>query len=353
MMNKLLRPTTILTAVALAFPLSIDAQQGRVVILQTNAAGDQVHVIDAATNRVSEIIEGIPIPHGVTAHPSGDFIYVSNEHDRTLDFVSTRTWKVTKQVPLSGGPHNISITPDGSKVYIGIMSGDPAVDVVDTREGRLLRSISMEGGIHNTFMTPDGRHVVAGSIGARMLTVIDTRTDSPVWSYEFEPELGLGPLEDAGVRPMAFETNPDGSTKHIFVQTSGFHGFRIIDFRMRELVRSIAVPPLPLTEVDNDALQGSPGHGLEVTDDGRTLWFASKPHNRVYAWSLPDFEFLGGVKVGYHPDWLTSTPDSRYVYAANAGSNDVSVIDRERMVEIARIDVGQTPKRNNTATLPR
>jgi YVTN family beta-propeller protein len=45
------------------------------------------------------------------------------------------------------------------------------------------------------------------------------------------------------------------------------------------------------------------------------------------------------------------TPDSRYLYAANAGSNDVSVIDTQQMVEIARIRVGQVPKRNHTAVL--
>jgi YVTN family beta-propeller protein len=325
------------------------AQDGRAVILQTNAAGDQVHVIDPATNTVSGIIEGIPIPHGVTSHPDGTLFYVSNEHDRTLDVISSSTLKVVRQIPLSGGPHNISITPDGRKIYVGIMSGEPAVDVIDTRTQRLERSIPMEGGIHNTFVTPDGKFAVAGSIAARQFTVIDTNTDEPVWSLRFEPELGLGSLEDAGVRPMAFETNEDGSTKHVFVQTSGFHGFHVIDFATRRLVRSIRVPAKPLAEIDNDGLQGSPGHGLEVTDDGRTLWFASKPHNSVYAWSLPDFQFLGGVPVGYHPDWLTSTPDSRYLYAANAGSNNVSVVDRETMTEIARIPVGQTPKRNHTA----
>jgi YVTN family beta-propeller protein len=352
-MTKLFPWPALVVGFALLLAAPAAGQEGRVVVLQTNAAGEEVHVIDVETNTVAEIIEGIQIPHGVTAHPDGSFIYVSNEHDRTLDVVSTSTMTVVRQIPLSGGPHNISITPDGQKIYVGIMSGDPGVDVIDAGLQRRLRTIPTEGGIHNTFVTPDGKHVVAGSIASRMFTVIDTETDEPIWSLRFQPEKGLGPLEDGGVRPMAFETNEDGSTKHIFVQTSGFHGFHVIDFAERRLVRSIRVPSVPLAEVDNDGLQGSPGHGLEVTEDGRTLWFASKPHNAVYAWSLPSLEFQGGVKVGYHPDWLTSTPDSRYLYAANAGSNNVSVVDRITMTEIARIAVGQTPKRNHTAVIPR
>ena len=38
---------------------------GAVRVLQTNAAGDNVHVIDPATNKVVGVIEDIEIPHGV------------------------------------------------------------------------------------------------------------------------------------------------------------------------------------------------------------------------------------------------------------------------------------------------
>jgi YVTN family beta-propeller protein len=37
---------------------------------------------------------------------------------------------------------------------------------------------------------------------------------------------------------------------------------------------------------------------------------------------------------------------------ANAGSNNVSVIDLRAMREVVRIPVGQVPKRNITAVLP-
>ena len=45
------------------------------------------------------------------------------------------------------------------------------------------------------------------------------------------------------------------------------------------------------------------------------------------------------------------TPDGRYLYAANAGSNNVSVIDTQKMTEVARIRVGQAPKRNHTLVI--
>jgi YVTN family beta-propeller protein len=63
--------------------------------------------------------------------------------------------------------------------------------------------------------------------------------------------------------------------------------------------------------------------------------------------------FLGGVKVGSHPDWITFSPDSKYAYAANGASDDVSVIDVEKLIEIERIKVGSAPKRNITTVLAR
>ncbi|MCH7716883.1 MAG: beta-propeller fold lactonase family protein [Gemmatimonadetes bacterium] len=323
----------------LAVPLS--AQSGKIRIIQTNAAGDNVHIIDPTTNEVVDVILGIPIPHGVTSHPDGSTLYFSNEVDHTLDVVPTATLRVSAQIPLTGRPNNISITPDGRKVYVAITGSDAFVDVIDTRKQRRIRRIPTLGGVHNVYVTPDGKYVVAGMIGARTLTVIDTDTDRPVWSLHF----------DGGVRPMAFEQNPDGSTKRIFVQISNYHGFYVVDFEKRVVVQKVAMPELPLTQQDNDGLQGSPGHGLAVSPDGTQLWSTSKPNDHVYAWSLPDLEYLGGVPVGHHPDWLTMTPDSRYLYSANAGSNNVSVIDTRAMKEIARITVGQVPKRNHTAVI--
>lgn len=317
--------------------------EGRVLILQSNAGGDNIHIIDPVTNTVIGEIDGIPIPHGVSYHPDGSVYYVSNEYDHTLDVVSTETLKVIKQIPLTGGPNNIAITPNGEKLYVAITSGAAGVDVIDTRTRTNVGFIPTAGGVHNVFATPDGRNVVAGMIGAQMVTVIDTSTDQPVWSLEFE---------EGGVRPMEFDVNRDGSTKTLFLEISGWHGFFVVDWETHRVVDRIALPKLPLSQVDNDAIQGSPSHGFARTVDGKTLWVASKPHNSVYAYSLPDLELQGRVLVGHHPDWLVTTPDSRYLYAANAGGNDVSVVDRETMQEIARIPVGNTPKRAHTVVLP-
>jgi len=74
-------------------------------------------------------------------------------------------------------------------------------------------------------------------------------------------------------------------------------------------------------------------------------------NGHVYVYSLPGLKLLGAVKVGSHPDWLSFSPDSRFAYAANGDSNDVSVLDMKAIKEVARIPVHEAPKRNITAIL--
>ena len=334
------RYLTLLAIVLLALPLQAGAATVRIV--QTNAAGDNVHLIDPVTNKVVAEITGIEVNHGAAVAPDGSQFYFSNEADHTLDVVDVKTLAVTRKIAHSGRPNNIAISRDGHHVYVAILSGGGAVDVIDTASFERVKSIATRGGVHNTFVTPDGKYVIAGSILGKTLTVIDGKTEEPLWSLDF----------DGGVRPMAFETNADGSTRRIFMQLSGFHGFCIIDFQTHRELDRITLPDVPPDQRHLEGLQGSPSHGMGTAPDGKTLWVNSKINSHVYAYSLPDLKLLGGVRVGDHPDWLTFTPDSKSVYVANAGSNSVSVVDVASRKEVTRIPVGQVPKRNITAVLP-
>jgi YVTN family beta-propeller protein len=154
-----------------------------------------------------------------------------------------------------------------------------------------------------------------------------------------------------GVRPMTFNTNPDGSTKWIFVQLSGFNGFAVVDFATQMEIRRIKNPDLPPGK--KTVPEGSdPSHGMAVTSDGKTLVVCSRLNNFLYSYSLPDLKPLGGAeRGGKGAGWVTLTPDGKTAYVANPVTNDVSVVDIVSMKEVTRIPVGFVPKRNVTAVL--
>jgi YVTN family beta-propeller protein len=334
--------STSLIALLLALWSTLSLGAATVRIVQTNSAGDSVMLIDPATNKVVGEIKDIEVNHGAAAAPDGSRFYVTNEAESTLDVADAKTLKVTKHIPLTNHPNNVSVSKDGKRVYVAIVGGSGAVDVIDVPTLTRAKSIRTEGGIHNVYVTPDGKFVVAGSIIGKKISVIDQAKEEIVWTL---------PTEE-GVRPMGFDLNPDGSTRRIFVQLSGFNGFIIVDFAKHEVTDKIRLPEVPVAERVTQGLQGSPSHGLAVAPDGKTLCVLSKMNSRVYMYSLPDVKLLGESKVGHHPDWLTFTPDGKRVYVANAGSNSVSVIDVVERKELTQIPVGQVPKRNITALLP-
>jgi YVTN family beta-propeller protein len=321
----------------LALPLAAST----VRIIQTNSAGDNIHIIDPATNKVVGVINGIEVSHGAAAAPDGSRYYFSNEAERTLDVVDRKTLKVIRSIPLSGRPNNIAIGKDGRRVYVAIAVAPGAVDVIDTSSMEKVKSIPVKGAVHNTYVTPDGKYVISGSIPTKTLTVIDARSETPVWSLEM----------DLGIRPMAFAANPDGTTKWIFVQLSGFNGFAVVDFATRKEIKRVKLPDLPSGKAPF-LVGGNEAHGMAVTSDGKTLVVNSRLNSAVYLYSLPELKLLRSADVGLAPDWVTLTPDGKTAYVANAASNSVSVVDIKSMKEITRIPVGQVPKRNITAVLP-
>src|SRR5215471_18193848 len=90
-----------------------NAQQSKLRIVQTNSAGDNVHIIDAATNKVVGEIKGIEAPHGIIASPDNSCIYISEESTDTVVVVDGKTLNEVKRIKLSGNPNLIDITPVG------------------------------------------------------------------------------------------------------------------------------------------------------------------------------------------------------------------------------------------------
>ena len=325
------------------------ANTPKVRIYVTNSAGNTVDVIDPATNKQVQTIYGIELPHGVVFSPDGSRVYVSNESESVLDVVDGNTGHILEKVPLGGHPNNLTITKDGKRVLVGIRESSGSLDVIDTASLKKTKSIPVSGPVHNVYVTPDGKYAVAGSIDAKNLTVVDLQTDQPVWT------LNLG----SGVRPMAFEANPDGSTKRIFAQLSGFNGFAVVDFAKHIEVQRIKLPDQPGGYGIAEGRTGTPSHGIGVTPDGKSLWIASTAANALFQYELPSLNLLGYVELphvypqgqkpsGSVPEWITFTPDGKVLYVSNSGDRSISAIDTEKRQLVAIIPAGEVPKRINT-----
>jgi len=340
---------------------SLTAQQSKLRIIQTNSAGDNIHIIDPVTNKVVGEIKGIEAPHGIAVAPDNSKIYVSEQANKTLVVYDGKTLQETKRIPLSGNPNLVDITPDGKWVYVAIaltyddysefpqIKANPSggVDVIDTAKLEKVKTIALRGGIHDLNVTPDGKYVVAGSSrGARpaanLMNVIDSRTNEVTWSLVMNPAPS----------PMAISKNPDGSTKWIFAQNGTANGFSVVDFATQAKVNEVKLPDIP-AEKRNTHGGPSASHGIWVTADQKTLLVVSRLNSALYAYSIPDLKLLGGADLGGKgAGWIVVTPDDKTAYVANEHTNNVSAVDVKTMKEIALIPAGFMPARNATWMAP-
>ena len=258
--NAMLRVLAVVALIAAAPAAQgvprLDSYNGVAVrILQSNNAGDIHHIIDPTINQVVGIIRGCPHAHNLTTHPDGLYYYCANEQDKTVDVFDTKTLKLVQQIPLSERPNKIVVNKKHRKIYASIVARSskvvgpgfmprpgnavPAViDVIDVETNKVIRSVAVHHPVHNTYVTPDDNFVVAGlrgelEPGDPTIEVIDAKTDTVVWGMELTGHRQYG-RNNHEVRPMAFEANPDGSTKRMFAQATGINAVWVIDWPKRK-----------------------------------------------------------------------------------------------------------------------
>jgi YVTN family beta-propeller protein len=330
-------------------------------IVQNNSAGDNVSIIDPATNKVVGEIKGIEAPHGITVSKDGSRIYVTSEGDDTLVVVDGKTLQETKRIHLSGVPNLVQLTPDERRIYVSItqtwddlsafpeIKANPSggIDVIDAGSLQMVKTIAIKGGIHDMNITPDGKYAIAGGARgakppANLMNVIDTSTNEIAWTLSMNPSPS----------PMAMSAKPDGSTDKIYAQNGRDNGFAVVDFATHVISSVVKFPDISPAQ-QNSFGPPSPSHGIGITSDQKTLVANSRLNSTLYKYSLPDLKLLGSAPLsGKGAEWLTITPDDKTVYVANAQSNNISVVDIASMKETALIPVGFLPARNTPWIAP-
>ncbi|HEY5622703.1 MAG TPA: hypothetical protein VIV14_03005, partial [Gammaproteobacteria bacterium] len=252
-------------------------------IIQTNYAGTNAHVIDPVTNEVVDIIDNVPKAHAAVNHPDGTYYYFANEHTDVVDVVDVPTLQVVQQIQLMDRPNKLVINKALGKLYVGIRDS-AYVQVIDLDSHEVIKSIPVLHGVHNIYVTDDQQWMIVGlgegpdNDEEPTIQVIDPHNDEVVFGIS---------LQGHRVRPMAIESNADGSPKRIFAQATRLNGFFVVDWDKREAVDFISPPPLPISQQNFDGIQEGTGHGLLVLPDQSALWYASRLDSRVYTWSLP------------------------------------------------------------------
>ena len=143
-------------------PHNVAAGRGLRYVLVTSPPAGVVTLVDAFTRRVVNVYRGLRSPHDVEFAPGrAPFAYVTEERGGTLAVLSLSSGRIVRRVAVGRGPHDLAVSPDGSRVWVTHGRGFPSITIVATDRPDGARVVGSAGarGAHDIAFAPDGRSV--------------------------------------------------------------------------------------------------------------------------------------------------------------------------------------------------
>jgi len=237
----------------------------------TNSDGDDITVIDTATNKVIGRIEVGLHPHGIAVPAAQDFILVTIEGTKPgqLVWIDPVTDKVTQKMDIGPAPNQLAVTPDGKTAYVPCSDGN--WQVIDVPNKKIVESIYVGGRPHNTLsslgieeadvasrkmthrvpseLTDDQKKVASRSHGIAV-----SPNQKEVWTCDVEHHE-VQVFDITGDKPKQIKTipmegavywltwHPDGKTAYIAVR--GKDAVAVVDVETKKVTGHVPAGKVP------------------------------------------------------------------------------------------------------------
>lgn len=320
--------------------LTAGADRGKVsggmerLLYVTDRSGVSVYDI----NDSHKLLRKIEVPEtgdykGIAASVQLGKLYLTSYLKDELVSIDLATGKVLWRRHYSDGyADSPAITPDGKTLYLPLRDGD-SWWALDAATGDPIAKIPVTHGKdyaadnhpilgigpHNTWMNPDGSRVYLEVLTDPYVYIADTRTNRLIGK--------VGPFSK-GIRPFAVTDNE----QYVFANVDWLLGFEIGTVRTGEewggkmLYRVEAKPPAArLEQIPNPPVRkphSTPSHGVNIRPDQKEVWVVDGVYGYVYVYdvtSMPprhvaDIALFQDPSERPHPGWISFGLDGKYAY---------------------------------------
>ena len=341
------------------------------LVFVTNRDSNDVTVIDVQTRKVIGRFAVGTSPHMATVSPDGRWVYTTGQADHTLTVTRVPDFKTAATLRLGKSPEHLDVSPDGRFVYVGNFEGG-TVSVVDAGSLREVARLAGFVNPHNITFSQDGRQAFVANLGSDRVSIVDVKSRKITASLEAANPVKLASLgrnrKVNGIINVTLTT--DG--RYGYAAHSDGGEVAVIDVAAGRVVKRIRVGKLPwraystpdgrrmlvpnlgdrtVSVIDTDSQEVTavlPGlgdmTGINPALGGRLAFVISRSENKVRVLDLEANRVLKDIPVGLSPETASTTPDGRFVFLAASGSDEVWVLDAERLSASAVIpNVGKHP----------
>jgi YVTN family beta-propeller protein len=169
--------------------MSLNNDGTKLYIGTENADISGVIVYDVKAGKVLKkidlLLEG---GHYLQVQPGTDKLYYPHRTDNRVVVIDTKSDRITKIIPVEGGPVGVAFAPNG-EVWLH-EDGDGSVTVVDSRKDEVIKVIQTGGkGAGRMAVSPDGRFAASPHSESQDVAIIDAVNKTVVSTVK----IGKGP----------------------------------------------------------------------------------------------------------------------------------------------------------------
>ncbi|WDF79208.1 beta-propeller fold lactonase family protein [Mucilaginibacter sp. KACC 22773] len=285
-------------------------------VYMVNTYLNRLEVINEASNAIMNTVPLGIYPVGVTLSPDGSKVYITNENPvglGSVSVVSTATNSVIATIPMGDHPWGIVASPNGKWVYVANeLSGD--VYVINTANNTVLTRIPIPMGAVGIAISPDGSKVyaVASYEKDTYIVVIDAATNTVAANI---PVTGS---------PWGLAVSPDGS--RVYVANAGENNVLVLNTVTNKVIATIPVDNFP--------------SGVVVSPDGSRVYVSNFYGNTVSVIDAATNKEADRIPSGQNPEGVSVSPDGKKLYVVNVNSSTVNVFDTQTNALVNTLNTG-------------
>ena len=289
-------------------------------------SGNRVIAVDAASGRITRNYPGVENPHGLVATPDGEYVVAGSMMEEPLPpgsppgmpnsklfLVHPAHGHVMLTIPVPGWTHHQAITPDGRYV-ISTHPSRGGVSVVDLQTNQAVKTIETGPAPNYTAITRDGKRAYVSNSGSGTVSEID------LGSWRVTRTLDGGP-----------------AVEHVVLSAD-----EQILYTLNPRAGTVSAVSLKTGKVERAFKVGDSLHGLDLGDDGVTLFVSSISGNRLVALD-PRSSAQRTLALSPAPYHLNTIRGTGKVYVSSRSEPVIWVVDQKRMklVDTIRLPAGE------------